>query len=583
MIYNYKKLIFGITIIGLFASCFPTKKLAANEQITLTEEQREQFDSYFYEAITQKEAGAYNVALDIFRKCYEIDSLDAGLCFELGSLYAGFQQPNLAVPLFERAVKQYPDNWWYNIQLLETYLVTRQNEKAFRLAEGFQNYFPYKEETYRILEMLYKQTKQYAKAIAAYDKLEKISAINENLSLEKCALYLELKQPKKAVAEIEKLIKKYPSESKYKVALGDTYMSINEKAKALEIYRKALVADPESPFAYMSLAEYYNDADSATLASEMIRKALTIEQLEVENKIFILGQYVQKFLQDTVRFDETESLFRLLTDRYPLEEQVHAYYAVFLQFRHRQSEAISELESAIAINPKNEQTWGQLLQIYLSDKNFSKVIKLTSQAIENMPENTQWYFYKGIAQFQTDDLEGALQTDSIALSMLTDKQQAQKSDFYSQMGDIYYKMKRRDDAFTAFEDALKANPSNIYVMNNYAYYLSEENLDLRKAERMSAKTIEQEPSNSTYLDTYAWIFYKQGNFTLAKFYIERAMDNLDKEQDNSVVVEHYGDILLANGNEQKAIEMWKKSQEMGNVSEELKDKIEKYENTIKPL
>jgi tetratricopeptide (TPR) repeat protein len=567
----------------LFASCFPTKKLAANEQITLTEEQREQFDSYFYEAITQKEAGAYNVALDIFRKCYEIDSLDAGLCFELGSLYAGFQQPNLAVPLFERAVKQYPDNWWYNIQLLETYLVTRQNEKAFRLAEGFQNYFPYKEETYRILEMLYKQTKQYAKAIAAYDKLEKISAINENLSLEKCALYLELKQPKKAVAEIEKLIKKYPSESKYKVALGDTYMSINEKAKALEIYRKALVADPESPFAYMSLAEYYNDADSATLASEMIRKALTIEQLEVENKIFILGQYVQKFLQDTVRFDETESLFRLLTDRYPLEEQVHAYYAVFLQFRHRQSEAISELESAIAINPKNEQTWGQLLQIYLSDKNFSKVIKLTSQAIENMPENTQWYFYKGIAQFQTDDLEGALQTDSIALSMLTDKQQAQKSDFYSQMGDIYYKMKRRDDAFTAFEDALKANPSNIYVMNNYAYYLSEENLDLRKAERMSAKTIEQEPSNSTYLDTYAWIFYKQGNFTLAKFYIERAMDNLDKEQDNSVVVEHYGDILLANGNEQKAIEMWKKSQEMGNVSEELKDKIEKYENTIKPL
>jgi Putative Zn-dependent protease, contains TPR repeats len=545
----------------------------------LTQEQSEQFYSYFYEAIAQKEAGAYKLALDVFEKCYEINPLDAGLCYELGNLYAGFQQPQKAVPLLERAVAQYPDNWWYSIQLLEVYLMTQQNENAFRLAEGFQTNFPYKEETYRILETLYKQSKQYAKAIAAFDKLEKITSINENLSLEKSALYIELKQPKKAIAEIEKLIKKYPSVSKYKIMLGDTYFQLKEKEKAFEIYNQILKEDPESPFVYMSLADYYNETDSAALAGEMIRKVLTMETLDVENKILILGQYVQGFLQDTVRFDETESLFRLLIDRYPLEEHVHNYYAIFLQFRNRQSEAASALESAIAINPKNENSWGQLLNIYMMERNFEKVVELTSQAIENMPEHTPWYFFKGTAYFQLEDYENALQTNLHALSLLDNKQQAMKSDFYAQIGDIYYKMQKRDEAFEAFEDALKANPSNIYVMNNYAYYLSEENMELSKAERMSAKTIEKEPSNSTYLDTYAWIFYKQGNYTLAKFYIERAMSNLDDEEGNSVIMEHYGDILLATGNEQKALEMWKKALEEGSDdSEELKNKIYSIES-----
>ena len=126
-----------------------------------------------------------------------------------------------------------------------------------------------------------------------------------------------------------------------------------------------------------------------------------------------------------------------------------------------------------------------------------------------------------------------------------------------------------------YEKALEQNPANVYVMNNYAYYLSEEKLDLRKAERMSAKTVELEPKNSTYLDTYAWVVYQRGNFSLAKFYIERAVDNLEKEHDPGVILEHYGDILLALKNEKKALEMWQKAWDSGKTDEELKIKIEK--------
>ena len=110
-------------------------------------------------------------------------------------------------------------------------------------------------------------------------------------------------------------------------------------------------------------------------------------------------------------------------------------------------------------------------------------------------------------------------------------------------------------------------------MNNYAYYLSLEKAELKKAEKMSAKTVELEPKNSTYLDTYAWILYQQGSYSLAKFYIERAVDNLNKEEDPGVVLEHYGDILWMNNNDEKAMEMWQKSYDSGNKTEELKKKI----------
>jgi len=98
---------------------------------------------------------------------------------------------------------------------------------------------------------------------------------------------------------------------------------------------------------------------------------------------------------------------------------------------------------------------------------------------------------------------------------------------------------------------------------------------LKKAERMSAKTIEIEPKNSTYLDTYAWILYQEANYFLAKFHIERAIDNLPKDEDPGVILEHYGDILWMSGaeNEAKALEVWQKSYDAGNKTEELKQKI----------
>lgn len=563
----------------LTISCSSTRKSVTREKNfrsnKLTPEQQSQFDYYFYEALRLKNNQQFDEAMETFLFCRQIDSLDAEVQSQLGVLYANIGLIDPALKALKKSVELQPTNWWYSMTLLNIYSQQKNWKDAIALANEMQKIYPEKEEIYSTLAQLYKASGDIDKAIDAYNRLENLTGIDESISFAKFSLYAQQNKVKKAIAEIDRLIEKYPTENRYKVLRGDIYLQLNNLEQAFAIYEQILKEEPQNPFVYISLSEYYKKINQPEKATEAIVSALKNEQLDVDTKIEILGQYIDNLIKDKEKLDETEALFKLLVDRYPLEEQVHAYYALFLEYQERIPEAISELETMLNINPKNLQTWLKLIQIYWSDKNFEKIYVTTERAIEVLPEEPILYFYQGIALYQLNDYQASLQKNKKALLYIKDQQKALKSDVYAQLGDTYFKIGQKDSAFIAYEESLKANPENIYVMNNYAYYLSLEKKDLKKAERMSAKTVEKEPNNATFLDTYAWILYQQGNYSLAKFYIERAIDNLKDGEDNGIIYEHYGDILwMYGGNDEKALEMWIKSYELGNQTEELKQKIE---------
>ena len=116
------------------------------------------------------------------------------------------------------------------------------------------------------------------------------------------------------------------------------------------------------------------------------------------------------------------------------------------------------------------------------------------------------------------------------------------------------------------------------ALNNYAYFLAESGKDLKQAERMSQRTINEEPENIVYLDTYAWILHLQGYHSLAKFYIERAITNIEKPEDALTYYEHYGYIMLHNKQEKKAMEAWRKAVELGTKDTHIIETIEKLNN-----
>lgn len=148
-----------------------------------------------------------------------------------------------------------------------------------------------------------------------------------------------------------------------------------------------------------------------------------------------------------------------------------------------------------------------------------------------------------------------------------------KTQFYANLGDAYNGDKQYEASDNAYEKALEVDPKNIYVLNNYSYYLSLRGAKLERAEELSALCNELEPDQFNYLDTYAWILYKQGKYIQAKEWLEKALENGGEK--NAVILEHLGDTHAQLKNMTKALEFWNKAKAVtkGEVSEFLDKKI----------
>jgi len=130
------------------------------------------------------------------------------------------------------------------------------------------------------------------------------------------------------------------------------------------------------------------------------------------------------------------------------------------------------------------------------------------------------------------------------------------SQLYSIMGDVYHSLNRHKESDAAFEQVLLLNPDDEHVLNNYSYYLSLRKEQLEKAARMAKKLVEALPKESTYLDTYAWVLYQQGNYQDALRYLEMAI--AEGKSPSSAIWEHHGDALYRLGRVEEALKSWKR-------------------------
>ena len=185
------------------------------------------------------------------------------------------------------------------------------------------------------------------------------------------------------------------------------------------------------------------------------------------------------------------------------------------------------------------------------------------------PQLAQAYAQKSIGYFWMGQNEESLDVLSKGLrNVVTD---ADRAMLYNLRGDFYHTLGERDRMYADYDSTLIYVPENIQVLNNYAYYLSVEGRDLKRAQAMSAKTLEAEPLNATYLDTYAWILFKMKQYNEALGYMEKALRYLDR--DNPEIYEHYGDVLFMCGEKEKALENWHKAVQFNSTSPTLDQKI----------
>ena len=165
----------------------------------------------------------------------------------------------------------------------------------------------------------------------------------------------------------------------------------------------------------------------------------------------------------------------------------------------------------------------------------------------------------------------ALDTYRIAIEKTDSLDVETLSDLYCGMGDAYFEKGDTATAFASYEKSLQLNPFNSGTMNNYAYFLSLTDKELDKTERMAATAVKMNPENGTFIDTYAWVFYKKKDYPMALLYIKSAIEHSDEPRAD--LYDHYGDILEATGEHEQAVEQWKKALALDSDNDEIKRKI----------
>lgn len=563
-----------LSVLAITSSLFAqnSKDMPAQINNTLLDNAHK-FDYYFYEAMNAKAANKYDDTYDYLKHCIAIDSTNANALYELGNYFNSVDSKNKALDYYRKAVNYDNENYYYSMAYASVCLEFKQYSDAIEIFEKLINQDPDNTELYVYLSESYRMDGNYKGAVSALDKLEQIVGLNEKISLQKYQLYTLMNQEKKAFAEIQKYIDKYPNEIKYQTLLGDLYLQTGKTKEAFMVYSKAKSIDPDDPYLISSMAEYYEQTGNKPAAEQELQIALLSPKMDVDTKLAILAQYVGT-LQRTQKDTQTANvLFDTLMVQHPQEPKLNLMYGNLLAIQNKKDDARFQYQLFAEANPTNPIGWEQMLSTTFPDS-IDLSIEVCNKAISYIPDQPQFYFYLGVSEYLKENYAEALNTLLKGVAYVDENNTPLLANFYGQIGDLYYQLQKPDSAFITYDKALTYDPNNLGVLNNYSYYLSLAKKDLNKAEKMSSMTVKAEPSNPTYLDTYGWVLFEQGAYTIAKIYIENAIKYSEekKEDINAEVFEHYGDVLFKTGDTEKALEYWIKAKEKGDSKSKTLDK-----------
>ena len=333
--------------------------------------------------------------------------------------------------------------------------------------------------------------------------------------------------------------------------LGLCEFSTGKHSLAEQHLKEAVAADTTNIWYLSSLGSFYNAVGKQFEAADICEKLVRIKPQSYKNTytLCLIGDARLSQRKDSVAVSYYNQALEIdpeyapaqigLAEAMRMKGNLPAFFFNLNHFMENpdvngpiKSDYIQNLIRSI--DSKFWWVWGE------------QVCKLVDKCLEMHPDDPQSYINKITTCSIKQDTLGVIEQCTRMLPVAAAaKDTTNILMAYSTIGDYYHMMGRKKDAYRNYEAALKINPRYVPVLNNYAYFLSEEKKQLRKALQMSRITIEEEPDNATYLDTYGWLLYLLKKPEEAKPYFKHAM--IFGGKDSDVVLKHYSLVLEALG------------------------------------
>lgn len=533
------------------------------------------YNYFFLEGVRQQEMGNLTAAFDLLRHARDLNPNAPEVYYLLAPYYVDLKDDTRSRAYYERAATLDPENSSYIEKLGQLYVSQKDYPNAINAYEKLYALNKARVDVLQILYQLYGSQNEFQQMINVLNRIEVLEGSSEQISLSKMQIYEQMGEKRKEYDELKSLVDSHPLDLNYKVMFGNWLLQNGKKKEAVKLYRNVLKEEPTNALAKLSLLDYYRTIGDQAIVDVITQELLQSPKTEKETKIALLRQVISSNQQANVSDSaEVMKLFSQALSVPQTDADILMMKAAYMSLKKMPKAEINRVyEQAIDVEPDNSRARIALIQNIWDTGDYDKVIAICRPAQEYNPEEMVFYYFQGMAQYQKHENDAALQTFRKGVSQIkADSNPDVVSDFYALMGEILHEKGRLAESFQAYDSCLQWKPDNIAAMNNYAYYLSEANKDLPKAEQLSYKTIKAEPNNSTFLDTYAWILFQQKRYEEAKIYIDQAIRS--DSTLTGVVKEHAGDIYAMTGDIDKALEFWQQSLKGGNQSAVLKKKIQ---------
>lgn len=537
-------------------------------------------DYIFMEAQRQNALGNDGDYFELLQRAVELDSTDTQPGMTLGYYYMALGQGDTTLAmkgydLMRRHFNSNPSDYYSAIFYGMVNNQLGNSGESVRVWHTLDSLNPHKPNvTMKYAEALQgaRDSANLRRSIDVLNRLERAEGVDIGLTSNKVRALMILRDTAATLTEVGNLLSATGNNPNSSLYAGDVMMAIGCPDSAIALYNRACEIDPTNGLAYYKRAEFYREQGDSVGFDREVFEAVRQEGLDPEVKIEIFSSYIRQLYADTLQQPRIQGLFDTLLIQHPHEAQIRDLYSSYLVAIKDFKGAAEQQEYALDTDPSNTDRWRSAVSLYATAEDYTKALETAGRALKYTPDDPALMFYSSNMLALLDRSEEAIESYGKTLAATPTENRELRSAVLCSMGDTYYKTGTIDSAFVYYDRALEENPDNLLALNNCAYFMAEEGIDLDKAEKMSAICVRQQPENDTALDTYAWIFFKKKDYTSAKEFIDRAIA-LEGEEPEADVLHHAGDIYYMNGDHQKALLFWEEALKLEPDNKLLQKKV----------
>jgi len=329
--------------------------------------------------------------------------------------------------------------------------------------------------------------------------------------------------------------------------LSQAYRRLGDFKQAEASARRVIAQNNKSPWGYHALAETLEVRHQyQAVVDELAPVVASFRgKSDASFDVGILLPHLGFAYQELGQHDKAIAAFEDARKLAPNDPATAGYLIEANIAAKKYGAAVDAAKAALAQNPNDLRLTRLQAQALRHNGKTDQGIALLEEAVRRHADEP--LAYVSLAQAYSEADRGAQ-----AVKVLQEAQAKFPTDdtIAFELGTVFDKQKKFADAESAFRQVLARDPENATALNYLGYMLAERGERLDESVTYLKKALQIEPENGSFLDSLGWAYFRSDKLDLAEDNLRRAADQL---RTNSVIQDHYGDVLFKLGRYDEAI------------------------------